>query len=123
MYVPQEFENCNYEMLRTLEPWCSDIYGDWVGHKGFHVNKYLEEEQPNTQFDLSKKVHSDHMNPTNDIVVRFDATRLTQDNFQIISELSSIIKDSGEIGTMSHDIFELEIKNLNTYEKELINVV
>jgi len=116
-------DNCGYELLRTLEPWCSDIYGDWVGHKGFHVNKYIEEEQPNTDFKLSERIHSDHMNPINDIVVRFDASRLTQDNFQIISELSSIIKDSGEIGTMSHDIFELEIKNLNTYEKELINVV
>ena len=116
-------ENCNYEMLRTLEPWCSDIYGDFVGHKGFHVNKYIEEEQKNTDYDLSKKIHSDHTLPSNDIVVKFDATQLTQDSFQILVELSSILEDSGEVGTMSHNIFELEIKNLNTYEKELINVV
>ena len=36
-------KNCGLDQLRALEPWCSDIYGDWVGHKGFHVNKYIEE--------------------------------------------------------------------------------
>ena len=24
--------NCDTNMLKELEPWCSDIYGDWVGH-------------------------------------------------------------------------------------------
>ena len=43
-------------MLKELEPWCSDIYGDWLGHKGYGVNKYIEEEQKDTQFDLSKKI-------------------------------------------------------------------
>ena len=116
-------ENCNYELLRALEPWCSDIYGDWVGHKGFHVNKYIEEEQPNTDFDLSKKLHSDHTEPKNDVVVRFNGNALTQENFQIISELSSILEESGEIGIMELNIFKLDIKKLDTYEKELINVV
>jgi len=113
-------ENCSYEMLKELEPWCSDIYGDWVGHKGFGVNKYIEEEQPNTQFNLKKRLHSDHMNPTNDIIIRFDAEKLTSENFQIIVNLSEILKESGEIGVMELEIFELEIRSLKTYEKELI---
>ena len=66
-------KNCDYKILRELEPWCSDMYGDWVGHKGFGVNKYIEEEQPNTQFDLSKKLHSLYTEPDNDVVIRFDA--------------------------------------------------
>ena len=33
-------KNCGLDQLRTLEPWCSDIYGDWVGHKGFHAVSY-----------------------------------------------------------------------------------
>jgi hypothetical protein len=53
-------ENCDTNMLKELEPWCSDIYGDWVGHKGFGVNDYIKKEQPDTQFDLKKKIHSDH---------------------------------------------------------------
>ena len=64
-------KNCDNKMLRELN-WCSDMYGDWVGHKGFGVNKYIEEEQPNTQFDLSKKLHSLYTGD-NDVVVRFDS--------------------------------------------------
>ena len=115
-------ENCNTDMLRELEPWCSDIYGDWVGHKGFGVNKYIEEEQPKTDFSLSKKIHSDHIEPENDVVVRFNANALTQENFQILVELSSILKESGEVGEMELEIFKFKIKSLDTYEKGLIKV-
>ena len=107
-------------MLKELEPWCSDMYGDWVGHKGFGVNKYIEEEQPNTKFNLSNKLHSHHTKPINDVVVRFDAQKLTPQNFQIIIKMSELLTDSGEVGNMEYDIFKFEIKSLNTYEKELI---
>ena len=113
-------ENCDNNMLKELEPWCSDIYGDWVGHKGFGVNKYIDEEQPNTDFNLKKKIHSQHMNPTNNIIVRFDCQKLTAQNFQIIVNISEILSDSAEIGKMQHEIFDFEIKSLKTYEKELI---
>jgi glycosyltransferase involved in cell wall biosynthesis len=116
-------ENCNTEMLRTLEPWCSDIYGDWVGHKGLGVNKYIDEEQPDTQFDLKKRIHSDHIQAKNNVIIEFDASKLTQDNFQILVELSSILKESGEVGEMELDIFKFNIKSLDTYEQELIYVV
>jgi len=115
-------ENCNNNMLKELEPWCSDIYGDWVGHKGFGVNKYIEEEQPNTEFDLSKKIHSDHIEPKNNIIVKFDATKLTKDNFQILVNLSEILQQSGEVGEMELEIFKFNIISLDTYEGELINV-
>ena len=116
-------ENCNNNLLKEIEPWCSDIYGDWVGHKGFGINDYVKKEQPNTRFDLQQKIHSDHIEPENDVVVRFDASKLNQDNFQILVNLSEILQESGEVGEMELDIFKLEIKKLNTYEKELINVV
>ena len=116
-------KNCDNKMLRELEPWCSDMYGDWVGHKGFGVNKYIEEEQPNTQFDLSKKLHSLYTEPDNDVVIRFDASKLNQKNFQIIVNLSEILQQSGEVGEMELEIFEFYINKLDTYEKELINVV
>ena len=116
-------KNCDNKMLRELEPWCSDMYGDWVGHKGFGVNKYIEEEQPNTQFDLSKKLHSLYTEPDNDVVVRFDASKLNQNNFQILVNLSEILQQSGEVGEMELEIFEFYINKLDTNEKELINVV
>jgi hypothetical protein len=115
-------ENCDTNMLRELEPWCSDIYGDWVGHKGFGVNGYIKEEQPNTQFNLKKKIHSDHFKPKNNIVVEFNCQKLTPQNFQILVNLSSILKESGEVGEMELEIFKFKIKSLDSYEKELINV-
>ena len=116
-------ENGDTNMLKELEPWCSDIYSDWVGHKGYGVNKYIEEEQPNTDFNLSKKIHSQHMNPINDVILRFDCSKLNSNNFQILVNLSDILKDSGEIGTMELEIFNFDIKSVETYEKELINVI
>jgi len=113
-------ENCDTDMLRELEPWCSDIYGDWVGHKGYGVNKYIEEEQPNTQFNLNKRIHSDHIEPKNNVIVKFDCRFLTQQNFQILTNLSELLQDSGEIGEMEYDIFKFYIKSLDTYEKDLI---
>tara|TARA_B100000287_G_scaffold36219_1_gene33364 strand:- start:1934 stop:2512 length:579 start_codon:yes stop_codon:yes gene_type:complete len=113
-------ENCDNNMLKELEPWCSDIYGDWVGHKGFGVNKYIEEEQPNTKYELGSKIHSNHIEPINDVIVRFDCQLLNANNFQVLVNLSEILHDSGEVGEMELEIFKLEIKSLNTYEKELI---
>ena len=115
-------ENCNTELLRELEPWCSDIYGDWVGHKGFGVNIYIDEEQPNTDFNLKKKIHSQHMNPTNDVVVYIDCEYLNHQNYQMLTQLSEILEEQGEIGEFELDVFTVKVKNLHTYEKELILV-
>ena len=115
--------NCNTQMLKELEPWCSDIYGDWVGHKGYGVNGYIKEEQPNTQFDLSKKIHSQHIEPKNDVVIELDCNLLTSQNFQILVNLSDILKDSGEVGELQLEIFKFKIKKLEDYSKDLINVI
>ena len=113
-------ENCSTDMLKELEPWCSDIYGDWLGHKGYGVNNYIEEEQKDTQFNLSKKIHSDRIKPKNNVIVKFDCNELNQDNFQIIVNLSEILQESGDVGEMELGIFKLNIKSLKTYEKDLI---
>ena len=115
-------ENCDTNMLKELEPWCSDIYGDWVGHKGYGVNQYIKEEQPDTQFDLKNKIHSQHTEPKNDIVVEFDCRQLNSNNFQVIVNLSNMLQDSGLIGKMEYEIFKFNIKSLDTYEKDLILV-
>ena len=115
-------ENCTTHLLKELEPWCSDIYGDWLGHKGYGVNTYIEEEQKNTQFNLSKKIHSSYMELNNDILVSFDCEQLNSNNFQVLVNLSDIISDSGEIGHMQHEIFTFHIHSMKTYEKDLITI-
>ena len=118
-------ENCDLNLLKELEPWCSNIYVDLqhshVGKDG-DVQKYIEEEQPNTQFDLSKKIlpYIQGADPKNNILIKFDARYLTPQNFQILVELSSILQESGEVGEMELQIFKFYIKSLDSYERELI---
>jgi len=89
------------------------------------VQKYIEDEQPDTQFDLSKKIlpYIQGADPKNNILVRFDAKYLTPQNFQILVNLSDILKESGEVGDMELEIFKFHVKSLDSYESELINVV
>ena len=106
--------NCDYNMLNELEPWCSNIYVDTF------AEDYINKEQPDTQFSLTDKIHSIDSEKTNNVIVEFDAEKLTPQNFQIIVNLSEMLKDSGEVGKMEYDIFKFDIKSLDTYEKELI---
>ena len=107
-------KNCNLNLLNTLEPWCSTIYIDC------EFGEYILNEQPNTADNLSKKILSIHSEKNNDIIIRFDGSKLTNDSFQFIIQLPFILKDSGEIGSMRYDIFEFEINSLKTYENENI---
>jgi glycosyltransferase involved in cell wall biosynthesis len=114
--------NCNLPLLEALEPWCDRIYVE----ERFNIGRawdYVEMEQSNTKFDLSKRVLTSKANDPiseNDIVVEFDATQLTNENFQIVQQLSQIIAESGEVGQFELDIFKITISSLQTYEKHLI---
>ena len=112
--------NCDLNALSILEPWCDDIYGDWVGHKGFGVNKYIDEEQPRTTYDLSKKIHSDHIEPKNDIIVKFDAKNITQDDFACIQKLGAVLEDSGTVGEMKFGNLHFKIKKLEQIQHKNI---
>jgi len=108
--------NCDENLLRELEPWCSILYTDleWTIY-----HNYIEFEQPNTLYDLRSKLKG-ILDPVNDVIVEFDAKKLTQGNFQFIVNLSEILADSGETGKMEYEIFKVDIKKLKNYNKELI---
>jgi glycosyltransferase involved in cell wall biosynthesis len=121
---------CPIELIKLLEPWCDRLY---VGGKVDvvtnsilnHVYEYREKEQQNTLFDLSKRVmllNENDPHSENDIVIEFDVTQLTQQNFQLLQQLPSIIKESGEIGRFELDIFTIEINHLEEYTKNLIKL-
>ena len=107
-------DNCDINMLKELEPWCSTIYVDC------DYDEYISDEQVDTDFNLSDRIKPYDNEKNNNIIIRFDAKKLTPDNFQILVNLSEILKESGEIGEMEYDIFKFYIKSLNTYEKDLI---
>ena len=110
-------KNCDYKHMIDIEPWCSDLYCEYTGV----IESYITHEQPNTMFDLKDKLHHEyHSEPKNDIIVEFDALKLTNENFQILANLADIINDSGEIGTMELDIFKFKINKIKDYSKDLI---
>lgn len=109
-------KNCSQEALHMLEPFCNTIYTDC------DVTTYIKFEQPNTKYNLSDRVKSINDEKTNDIIVAFDAQLLNQSRFDFIYKLPKIIRKSAKIGMMKYDIFVLNIKSLETYEKTLINL-
>ena len=113
--------DCSKQILHALEPWCSDIYITMPNPTD--ANSYISEEQKNTKFDLLKRIHPISEKPYNNILVEFDASKLTEDNFnQIIANLSEIITESNEVGEFELDSLKITINSLETYEKELINL-
>jgi len=116
--------NCNLQLLGALEPWCDRIYVSEVFNIG-RAWDYVEVEQVNTKFNLSKRVLTiEANNPVgeNDIVVEFDAKDLTQQSFTVLQQLPEILADSGEVGEFELEDFKITIKALNTYEQNLINL-
>lgn len=114
--------NCGYELLHLLEPWCSRIYADIPEAE---IKRYLETEQPNTLYDLSKRVFHISKNPhEGDIIVSFDASKITQQLFmEFIANLSSIL-DQGieEKQIYEFSIFRVAVNRIKYYEKDLIVV-
>ena len=118
--------NCNVELLRALEPWCSNIYGDWIGHDkkpsdaiGIGVHKYIKDEQEKTEYDL-EKIDYLTLEPDNDIIVRFDGSKVTNENINFVSQLPMILQEHNEVGNFAHDIFEVTINTLEHKTKDLI---
>jgi len=114
-------KNCPGQLLYNLEPWCDRIYIEVEDI----VDIYIDREQENTSFDLSKRVFTLTNNAPeweNDIVIEFDATKLNQQNFQLLTQIPSIIKDSGEVGEFEIDIFRIVINHLEEYQNNLIKI-
>jgi hypothetical protein len=116
-------KKCNLELLGVLEPWCDRIYIE--DDMQVLTSHYMDQEQSNTSFVLSKRVlcigHNDPIGE-NDIVIEFDATQLNQQTFQLLNQMSGIIKESGEVGKFELDIFTITISHLEEQQHQLINL-
>jgi glycosyltransferase involved in cell wall biosynthesis len=110
-------KNGNSKILSIVEPWCSHLEIDVDDRM---VNLYIEGEQENTKFDLRSKINSDI---ETDIIVEFDANRLTQYSFQLLTEFSTILQESEiEVGEFELDIFKFRVNRVKTYEMDLIKI-
>jgi len=115
-------QNCQLPALETLELFCDRIYVN----ERFNIGRmwdYVELEQENTSFDLSKRVLTIENNDPvaeNDIVVEFDLLKFNPESFNILQQLPQIIKESGEPGAFELDIFKITINSMPEYQNDLI---
>ena len=121
--VPHKYDvqfrifNANEKILNMLEPWCSNIYVDIPQEK---IDEYIKLEQPNTQFNLNERINQE---ADSDIIVRFDANKLTQNSFNFIQQLSEILDfNDFSNGEYEFDIFNVKVNRVKHYDSELINL-
>jgi GT2 family glycosyltransferase len=108
--------NCNIQLIPTLELFASTIYVDCL------YQDYINAEQPNTKFDLNKRIKNINESKTNQILIEFDATQLNQNNFQLLQQLPQIILESEGLGIFELDIFKIDISGRDRLEKYLIEI-
>ncbi len=109
--------NCNVELLKSVEPFVSNLYVDC------DFIKFIEEEQSNTKINLSKKIKTINSVRENDIIVLVkDTTKFDNNDFSLIANLSSFISNEQvRVGsTFDFQNFTFNIKNKNTYEHKLV---
>lgn len=114
-------ENCTPQLLEVLEPWCDRIYVDLE-----EFVLYQEKEQPNTSFDLNKRLHGiEHTDEEDrydydDIIVEINGTSFNQQDMQLIPQLPEILQDSGEIGSFELGNLKITINSLEEHQNKLI---
>lgn len=108
--------NSNQQLLAVLEPWCTSMYTD------INFEPYCIKEQPNTQYSLLNKMYGIEEDVTNDILIKIDGKTLNKFDLENIYEISSILKDSGEVGEFELGNLKLIISQLKEYQAELIHL-
>jgi GT2 family glycosyltransferase len=117
-FIPKYSTN---QVLEVLEPWCDRIYLD--NDMDVIILNYIKNEQPNTKFDLTKRIYTAANNDPlleNDIIIEFDTRQLNQQSFDMIQKLPEIIKESGDLGEFELDIFKITINSMIEYQNDLI---
>ena len=115
--IQYNVENGDAKVLHMLEPLCDRIVIDLDKNI---IENYIEEEQPKTDFNLSKRINID---VDSDIEISFDAKKLTQYSFSLLTEMSTILESSNiEVGEFEVDIFNVKVNRLKTYEDNLIHL-
>jgi GT2 family glycosyltransferase len=110
--------NSSERIVQVLEPWCSSLHCD-LDKKT--LDEYIKREQENTAFNLTSKFKSLKEDSNNDVVITFDCTQINNESFQVLQNLSEIIKNTGELGLFEFGPFKIEVNSLEQQENNLIN--
>ncbi len=105
------------QILSVLEPMCDSLQTDLTNDM---IDTYIQEESKNTSFNLRDRIHDTKQH---DIIVSFNCRDLTNENFNILQNLSKILDESElDIGTYEIDIFKIQVNAVNFYENNLIHI-
>ena len=115
--------NASLSTLGALEPWFTRVYADNIDSV---VDRYIENEQHSTSFDLLKRVvpmySNDDATAYHDIVVTINGSYFNNSDYYYLERLSEIIKDTNEIGIFEIGSMRIEIISLNEYQNDLIKL-
>jgi hypothetical protein len=110
-------KNCTQQLLNIIEPWCSNIFVDL---KENDISEYIQ-NQYNPIIDLKEKINNKSIN--NDIELKIDGNKLTNQNLNFIFTLSEILDDNQlEMGNYQFDIFDIKVNHIRYKEEELITI-
>jgi glycosyltransferase involved in cell wall biosynthesis len=96
-------ENCNPNLLLSLEPWFNNIYVDQT-----IIADYIRYEQPKTDLILEARVRPIEEPKQNDILIYFDAN--TEVDLNIIPNIQVIIRESVDaVGTYEYNGLKIDV--------------
>ena len=96
-------ENCDANLLLSLEPWFNNIYVDQT-----LIADYIKHEQPKTDLILEARVRNIEEPKQNDILIYFDAKENVDLN--IVPNIQVIIRESVDAaGTYEYEGFKIDV--------------
>jgi len=119
-------ENPNDKAVRALEIFADHLYSDYA------AESYISDEQPKTLFDLNEKFKAKNDEFLDDVIIRFDARKLSEKNMQSFRNLADIINEKKNsersffqkfFGKQNHfksNNLRIEVLKDASYERELI---
>ena len=108
--------NADLKLIDALEPWCDCLCVDC------DFTSYIENEQPNTTYNLNDRIHKD-TECNSDVKVFINGKSFTENDYQVINQLSQIIQNSGEPnGEYVLGNIKVEIKDKKDLTKNLIKL-
>ena len=102
-------ENCNDQFIEMLEPWFDTLYVDC------DYEPYIQKEQKRPVTDLLDRLKPYDNEKQNDIIVKIDTQKFTQQDYVYINQLSAIIQDSGKIGEFELGNLKISIMRIEEY--------
>ena len=96
-------ENCDANLLLSLEPWFNNIYVDQT-----LIADYIKHEQPKTDLILEARVRNIEEPKQNDILIYFDAKENVDLN--IVPNIQVIIRESVDaVGTYEYNGLKIDV--------------